>query len=105
MKPTPQFNEPKSRSGLTSRSSRRTFSAPITDYHFHAGSVQGFKSHGSASSLPSFREISNDYFKNEARQTFAGESAFFAVIVATVAVPLMHSAVALLQLVRSIGAL
>ena len=105
MKPTPQFNESKSRSGLTTRSSRRIISAPITDYNFQASSVEGFKSRGGKSCLSSFRNISSDYFENEARQAFAGESAFFAVIVATVAVPLIHSMGALLQLVRSIGAL
>ncbi len=105
MKPTPQFNESKSRLGLTTRSARRIHSAPLTDYSFQTTSLDGFKSHCGPSCLSSFRNISGDYFKNEARQAFAGESAFFAVIVVTAAVPLIHSAGALLQLVRSIGAL
>ena len=54
---------------------------------------------------PSFRAISQDYFKKEARHSFAGEAALFSVIVLTVAVPLLQNANAVVHLVRSIGML
>jgi hypothetical protein len=53
----------------------------------------------------SIRAISNEYFKNEARSTFATEAAFFSVIVMTAAVPLITTALALVHLVRSVAAL
>jgi hypothetical protein len=52
----------------------------------------------------SFRHISDDYFKYEAPHSFAGEGAFFAVIVMTVAVALLSNASALHHFVRVIGA-
>jgi hypothetical protein len=52
----------------------------------------------------SFWKISDDYFKNEAPQSFAGESAFFAVIVMTAAAALLSNASALHDFVRAIGA-
>ena len=52
----------------------------------------------------SFRHMSDDYFKNEAPHSFAGEGAFFAVIVMTVAAALLSNASALHHFVRAIGA-
>jgi hypothetical protein len=51
-----------------------------------------------------FRHISDDYFKHEAPHSFAGEGAFFAVIVMTVAAALLSNASALHHFVRAIGA-
>ncbi len=51
-----------------------------------------------------FRKISESYFKHEAPHDFAGEGAFFAVIVMTVAVALLSNASALHHFVRAIGA-
>ena len=51
-----------------------------------------------------FRHISDDYFKVEAPHNFAGEGAFFAVIIMTVAAALLSNASALHDFVRAIGA-
>ena len=51
-----------------------------------------------------FREISENYFASEAPHNFAGEGAFFAVLVMTVAVALLSNASALHDFVRAIGA-
>ena len=51
-----------------------------------------------------FRKLSEDYFEQEAPGEFAGEGAFFAVIVMTVAVALLSNASALHHFVRVIGA-
>jgi hypothetical protein len=102
MKPTTQFNE-KSRD-LSDRESRRGSTVSKTDYSFQAASVaNGGRCFGSR--RPSFRTISQDYFKNEAPQSFAGEAALFAVIVMTAAVPILNSVSALLHLVRSFATL
>ena len=94
MKPTIQMNE------------GRGFHQPKTDYSYYAGSMSnrgGGRGYGSRRA--SIRAVSCEYFKNEARSTFATEAAFFSVIVMTAAVPLISSAMALAHLVRSFAAL
>ena len=90
MKPTIHFNE---RNGLR---------MPKTDCNFQVGSMPNRG--GNSPRRASIRAVSNDYFKNEARSTFATEAAFFSVIVMTAAVPLIYSAMALVHLVRSFAA-
>jgi hypothetical protein len=104
MKPTIQFNE-KSRRDLSDRESGKGSALPQTDYSFQAASMTSgggrcFGAHG-----PSFRAISQDYFKNEEPRSFAGEAALFVVIVMTAALPIINSASALMHLVRSFAAL
>jgi len=72
---------------------------PITDHNYHSAALDGCS--GSCAHLdgPSFRDISRDYFKNEAPQDFLGEALFFAAIVLTAAVPLMSGAYALMHFV------
>lgn len=103
MKPTTQFNE-KSRA-FSDRESRCGATVPKTDYSFQAASVANGGGRCFGSCRPSFRSISQDYFKNEARHSFAGEAALFTVIVITAGVPILNSASALLHLVRSFGTL
>jgi hypothetical protein len=75
---------------------------PITDYNYQSVALGG----GSRAQLatPSFRSISRDYFKNEARQDFLGEALFFAAIVLTTAVPLTTGAYVLAHFIVAIGA-
>ena len=92
MKPTIQLNE------------RNALTMPKTDCSYQVGSMpsRGGRSYGKRRA--SIRAISHEYFKNEARSTFATEAAFFSVIVMTAAVPLIYSAMALIHLVRSFAA-
>jgi hypothetical protein len=92
MKPTIQFNE---RHGLR---------MPKTDQSYQVASMPSRGGSGHGSRHASIRAISHDYFKNEARSMFATEAAFFSVIVITAAVPLIYTAMAVVQLVRSIAA-
>ena len=92
MKPTTQLN------------TRRGPRLPKTDYSFQASSASmGGRCFGSG--RPSFRAISQDYFKNEARHSFVTEAALFSVIVLTAAVSVISSAAGLVHLVRSFAAL
>ena len=104
MKPTIQFNE-KSHRDFSDRESHQGSVLPKTDYSFQAASVVNGGGPCFGSRRPSFRSISQDYFKNEARHSFAGEAALFTVIVMTAAVPIINSVSALLHLVRSFGTL
>jgi hypothetical protein len=90
MKPTNHLNQ---RHGLR---------MPKTDWHYQVGAMP---SRGRRFHRASIRAVSNDYFKNEARSLFVTEAAFFSVIVMTVAVPLVNTAMARVHLVRSVAAL
>jgi hypothetical protein len=103
MKPTTQLNEKSSRN-LRDREQRGS-AFPKTDYSFHAASVTNGGGRCFGSRRPSFRSISQDYFKNEAPHSFASEAALFTVIVMTAAVPILNSVSELLHLVRSFGTL
>ncbi|MEY2521363.1 MAG: hypothetical protein QOF24_3122 [Verrucomicrobiota bacterium] len=89
MKPTFQSN------------TRRGPRLPKIDYSFQSTSMANISDRCFGSRRPSFRAISQDYFKTEARRSFASEAFFFSVIVLTAAVPLLNSAYALVHLVRS----
>jgi len=104
MKPTIQFNE-KSNRALNDRGSRKGSALPKTDYGFQAASVMHRGGRCFGARCASFRSISQNYFTNEAPQSFAGEAALFAVIVVTAAVPILNSISELLHLVRSFGTL
>lgn len=105
MKPTPQYQVNFRRDGLTSRPTSLSASAPKTDRSFHANSIDQLKGHCSPPSLGSFRDISSDYFETEEPRAMLRETAVFAVIVMTVAMPLIHSATAVFHLIKSVGTL
>lgn len=102
MKPTNQFND---QSPANARASRSSFALPKTDYNFQASSASNMGGRCFDSRRPSFRAISQDYFKNEAPHSFVREAGLFSVIVLIVAVPLLQSAQAVVHLIRSFGAL
>ena len=102
MKPTIQSNE-KSRRSFGEIDAPRGVSFPKTDYGYQATSMPDMGGRRFGSRQPSFRSISQDYFKYEVPPTFVGEVALFSVIVVTAAVPIMASVGAILHLVRSFG--
>jgi hypothetical protein len=55
--------------------------------------------------VPSFLNISRDYFRNEARHDFASEAALFAMILITAAVPVVSGVYSVIELCRAFGAL
>lgn len=93
MKPTFQLNTP------------RGPRLPKTDYSYQASSAANMGGRCFGSRRPSFRAISQDYFKNEAPRSFAAEAALFSVIVMTAAVSVISSASGLVHMVRSFAAL
>ncbi|PZR73154.1 MAG: hypothetical protein DLM73_11355 [Chthoniobacterales bacterium] len=78
---------------------------PKTDYCYQAPTLAGNGGRCFGTRRTSFRAISQDYFKNEAPQSFVTEAALFCVIVMTAAVPVINSASALLHLVRAFAIL
>ena len=94
MKPTLQ------RKNSNQRGSR---AFPKTDYGYHSAKLNDFDSSCGKGSV-SFRAISDDYFKSEARQDFVSEAVFFSLIILTSAIPIISSVHALANFVRAIGA-
>ena len=94
MKPTLQTEN------LNQRGSR---AFPKTDYSYQCATLNDFDSCCGKDSV-SFRAISVDYFKSEARQDFVSEAVFFSLIVLTAAVPIISTVNALAHFGRAIGA-
>lgn len=92
MKPTIQLNE------------RKALRMPKTDCAYQIGSMPSRGERNNGARRASIRAVSHEYFKNEARSTFVTEAAFFSVIVMTAAVPLIYTAMAMVDLVRSFAA-
>lgn len=98
MKPSPASN--RSRDG-GDRFARRF---PITDCDYQAPPyIDRRGGHCANVPAPSFRNISRDYFRNEARYTFASEAALFALITMTAAVAIASGAVAAIDFLRALG--
>ncbi len=77
---------------------RSTCRFPFIDHNYQTNSY--FELHGGHCANvpgPSFRNISRDYFRNEARWNFLAEVLFFAVIIAIAAVPLINGALAIMH--------
>jgi hypothetical protein len=89
MKPTPQFNDRIDRRDTLDAPKCSAF--PKTDFAFKANSFGDFSGRCRGEKFPSFRGISADYFKKEARNHFVSEAAVFVLIVATVAVPVYQA--------------
>ena len=100
MKPTPQFNDSKIR--RDSVHMRKSAVFPMTDFAFKASSFGDFSGRRRGDKFPSFRGISADYFETEARRHFVSEAAVFALIAATVAVPVFEAVRGLVQYVYGV---
>ena len=95
MKPNLQLNEIRSRRDA-SEVLRKCSAAPRTDFHFKSSAMEDFYGwSGGGKRFRSLRGISDEYFANEARHHFVTEAGVFALIVATVAVPLFQVVCAL----------
>ncbi|PYL66332.1 MAG: hypothetical protein DMF25_00680 [Verrucomicrobia bacterium] len=97
MKPTAPADATRHRGERFSRLSRIidcNYQAPFyADYGGPCGNVPG----------PSFRNISRDYFRNEARYNFVTEAALFVLIMATAALAIAISAVAAIHFLHVLG--
>jgi hypothetical protein len=76
---------------------------PVTDYAFQSLVLDGFRGHCAPTCARSFRSISDNYFNNEARHSFAGEAAFFVAIIVTAAWPIVQNMHAVINFVRAIN--
>jgi hypothetical protein len=74
---------------------------PLVDYHYHAATLSGS---GCCRISPSksLRDISRDYFDGEANRDFARDAVVFVALLATVVMPIVSGASAVLQLCRAL---
>lgn len=104
MKPTNYPIQPNRHSD--SRVARRTNNGqPKTDYEFQPDRTADFAGRCEGGSGPSFRGISQDYFKNEARGHFVSEASVFVLMLVTAAVPVIQGARGALHMLRVSGIL
>jgi len=101
MKPILDIVRAGSRDGVRKTGSSRF---PITDCNFQSVTLDGYRGGCASATRPSFRNISRHYFAHEAPYVFAGEAAFFAMIIITAAIPVLSSVHAMADFVRAIGA-
>jgi len=78
---------------------------PLIDWNYQPMTIGGYRGQCANPAAPSFRNISRQYFQNDARRDFIGEVFFFAAIVATTVAPLLSAASALTELCRVFGQL
>jgi hypothetical protein len=98
MKPTSHDagqNRPSGNDEFVSRS------FPITDCSYQSVTLDGSRGGCVNRYAHSFRNISDDYFRTEARRSFVAEAALFGLIVATTIGPVLQNAQAVTHLVRA----
>ena len=78
---------------------------PLIDCNYRAMTLDGYRARCVKTGTPRFRNISAQYFQNEARHDFLVEAVCFAIVVITAAVPLVSAANAVVELSRAFGQL
>jgi hypothetical protein len=78
---------------------------PLTDCNYNSIILTGYRGQCAKPKAPSFRNISRQYFENEARHDFIGEAVLFAMLAITAVVPLVSAAYAVSELCRAFGQL
>jgi hypothetical protein len=100
MKPTLQITERRNRRDSVANISG--LALPQTDFQFQSASFDSFSGPSGGHRFPSFRGISDEYFRSEARSYFAIEAAIFGLIAVTAAVPVVEGVRGLVQFVWGI---
>ena len=88
MKPTPPISK-----------DARKF--PFVEYQYQVSNLENVTSHGSKLSN-SFRDVSREYFDNEANHDFLSNAVIFAALITSALVPIAASASATIHLVRAL---
>ena len=100
MKPTPQFQNNKVRRDALP--SFHSVAFPKTDFGFKGNWPEDFSGRCGGKRFPSFRGISDDYFRKEARHHFVSEATVFVLLGLTAAVPVFQAVRGLIQFVYGV---
>jgi hypothetical protein len=87
---------------ITTRNQKRF---PLIECNYQSATLISYHGRCAKPAAPSFRNISRQYFQNEARHDFVVEGIFFALLIVTATVPLVSAVSAVIQLCRAFGAL
>jgi len=74
---------------------------PLIDCNYRAMTLDEYRGRCVRTGSPNFRNISAEYFKNEARHDFLVEAIFFVVIIITAAASLVSATNAVVDLCRA----
>ncbi len=96
MKPIPSFSN--QRAGIAWRSPR----LPLIDCHYQTPPYVDLDG-GHCAPRSSFRNISRDYFRDEAPYNFAAEAALFAALIVTAGISIAIGTVAAIDFLRVLG--
>jgi len=99
MKPTPsKIDNNQHGDSFVGRAAPGRF--PLTDYNYQVAARGPYDGGHAGRSKSSFLSISRNYFRREARWSFAGEIFFFALVIATVAVAFIIGTSAIVHFLR-----
>jgi hypothetical protein len=100
MKPTVEQSS-LSRRGDGARKNGATF--PFVDSNYHAVALPRYRGGCLRAKPLSFRNISGEYFRHEARNEFCVEALAFFALVVTAAIPILNNMLTLADFLRVIG--
>ena len=99
MKPTVKHN-------LNKRALRNDATRfPQIERNYHAVALPSYRGGCLQPQFPSFRNISGEYFRTEARNEFRAEAAAFVAIIVTAVIPILNNMHALADFLRGVGTL
>jgi len=78
---------------------------PQIECNYHAVALPGYRGGCLQPRFSSFRNISGEYFRREARNEFRAEAAAFVAIIVTAVIPIVNNMHALADFLRAVGSL
>ncbi|MBA3834008.1 MAG: hypothetical protein H0X34_19385 [Chthoniobacterales bacterium] len=105
MNNTPHTQNLSKRHQSENRDCRNGRPVPEITQHFQASNFSGSCGSPTKFEHPAFRDISKDYFADEAPRGFAVDAALFAALIATALLPIVDTAQAVATLIHHIGVL
>jgi hypothetical protein len=105
MKTTVQTLDLKQRHESDRRVSRQGRNFPRPEQHYQSCQLAGNCGEPVKFQEPSFFEISNDYFADEAPRSFAVDAGVFSALILTALLPIVNSVQAVATLIHHVGVL
>ncbi len=105
MKNTPHTQNLSKRHQSENRGRGNGQALPKIAHHFQASNFSGSCGTPAKFKHPAFRDISKDYFADEAPRGFAVDAALFAALIATALLPIVNTVQAVATLIHHIGVL
>jgi hypothetical protein len=100
MKPTVEQNNLSKRADVAQRNAA---AFPSVDCNYQIVALPSYRGSCLRPRFSSFRNISSEYFRNEARNEFRVEAVTFVAIIITAAIPILNNMHTLADFLRGIG--